>query len=105
MVKQTSSNSPGGSTARPARDQRFNMRMSAHQRHTISTAAAALDKTETDFVLDVAMHEAERVLADRRWFVADADAWAAFDRMLDEPVPYENDLRDLLASPTVFDRR
>lgn len=105
MAKQAPSKAPIGGTTRPVRDQRFNMRMSAHQRQTISTAAAALDKTETDFVLDVAMHEAERVLTDRRWFVADPDAWTAFDLMLDEPVSYENDLRDLLASPTVFQRR
>ena len=88
---------------RAPRDQRFNMRMSAQQRQTIATAAAALDKSETDFMLDIAIHEAERVLADRRWFVADTEAWETFDRMLDEPVPYENDLRDLLRTPKVFD--
>jgi uncharacterized protein (DUF1778 family) len=88
---------------RAPRDQRFNMRMSAQQRQIIATAAAALDKSETDFMLDVTIQEAERVLADRRWFVVDAKAWSTFDRMLDEPVPYENDLRDLLRTPTVFD--
>lgn len=96
---------PATQAARAPRDQRFNMRMSSQQRRTIATAAAALDKSETDFMLDVTMHEAERVLADRRWFVVDADAWDAFDRLLDEPVPYENDLRELLQSPTVFDQR
>lgn len=90
---------------RAPRDQRFNMRMSAQQRQTIATAAAALDKSETEFMLDVTIHEAERVLADRRWFVVDAGTWDAFERLLDEPVPYENDLRDLLQSPTVFDQQ
>ncbi|MBX3287316.1 MAG: DUF1778 domain-containing protein, partial [Actinobacteria bacterium] len=60
---------PTAQATRAPRDQRFNMRMSAQQRQTIATAAAALDKSETDFMLDVAIHEAERVLADRRWFV------------------------------------
>ena len=60
------------------------MRMSSQQRQTIATAAAALDKSETDFMLDVTIHEAERVLADRRWFVIDGDDWDAFDRQLDE---------------------
>lgn len=90
---------------RAPRDQCINMRMSSQQRQKIATAAAALDKSETDFMLDVTIHEAERVLADRRWFVIDGDASDAFDRQLDEPVPYENDLRDLLRTSTVFDQR
>ena len=35
-------------------------------------------------------------------FVICGEAWDAFDQMLDEPVPYEDDLRDLLRTPTVF---
>lgn len=93
------------SATRSPRDQRFNMRMSAHQRQTIATAAAVLHTSETDFVLDATVQEAERVLADRRWFVIDTDAWDAFDRLLDEPVACENDLRDLLRTPTVFDQQ
>ena len=69
------------------------MRMSAQQRRTIAAAAAALDRSETDFMLEASVHEAERVLADRRWFVVDADAWKSFNAMLDAPVPYEDDLR------------
>ena len=91
-------------TSRAPRDQRFNMRMSAQQRRTIAAAAAALDRSETDFMLEASVHEAERVLADRRWFVVDADAWKSFNAMLDAPVPYEEDLRDLLATPTVFEQ-
>lgn len=89
---------------RAPRDQRFNMRMSTQQRQVIASAAAAVDKSETDFVLDATVQAAERVLADRRWFVIEPDAWNEFDRLLDEPIPYENDLRDLLRSPTVFEQ-
>lgn len=90
--------------SRAPRDQRFTMRMSARQRQTIASAAAALDKSETDFMLDVAVHEAERVLADRRWFVVDDESWARFNAILDEPVPYESDFREILNTPTVFDQ-
>lgn len=55
-------------------------------------------------MLEASVHEAERVLADRRWFVVDADAWKSFNAMLDAPVPYEDDLRRLLAAPTVFEQ-
>lgn len=88
---------------RNPRDQRFNMRMSSQQRHLIGRAAAVLDKTETDFMLEAATSAAERVLTDRRWFVLDERAWARFEELLDAPVPYENELRDLLEHPTVFD--
>ncbi len=91
-------------TPRAPRDQRFNMRMSSQQRQTIASAAAALDKSETDFMLEAAVVEAERVLTDRRWFVVDDEAWESFNAMLDEPVPYEDDLRKLLTTPTVFER-
>lgn len=79
------------------------MRMTAEQRKVIASAAEAVHKSETEFVLDATVQEAERVLADRRRFVVDEQAWQAFDRQLDEPVPYENDLRDLLRTPTVFE--
>jgi uncharacterized protein (DUF1778 family) len=89
---------------RAPRDQRFNMRMSANHRQVIASAAAAVDKSETDFVLDATIQEAERVLADRRWFVVEPGTWEAFDRLLDEPIPYEDDLRDLLRHRTVFEQ-
>jgi uncharacterized protein (DUF1778 family) len=77
--------------------------MSAHQRLLISRAATVQDKTETDFVVEAATIAAERVLIDRRWFVLEDEAWSRFEQLLDDPVPYENDLRHLLNSSTVFD--
>src|SRR5690242_15131708 len=97
------SSQPADQAQKTPRDQRFNMRMSAHQRHLIGRAAAVLDKTETDFMLEVATSAAERVLTDRRWFALDEAAWSRFEDLLDAPVPYENDLCDLLNHPTVFD--
>lgn len=88
---------------RKPRDERFNMRMSSQQRHLIARAAAALDKTETDFMLDVATSAAERVLTDRRWFALDDAALDRFEELLDAPVPYESDLRELLNRKTVFE--
>lgn len=87
---------------RSPRDQRFNMRMSARQRQLIASAAAALDKTETDFMLEVATTAAERVLTDRRRFDLDEKAWTLFEASLDAPVPHEGDLRALLTRATVF---
>lgn len=80
------------------------MRMSAQERQTIATAAAALDESETGFMLEASVREAERVLADRHWYVVGSEAWEVFNAMLDNPVPYGEDLRDLFATPTVFEQ-
>src|SRR5436190_425521 len=76
---------PTDQPQRNLRDQRFNMRMSSQQRYLIGRAAAALDKTETDFMLEVTTSAAERVLTDRRWFALDEEAWSQFDGLLDAP--------------------
>lgn len=104
-MKLAQTPTPTPTTPRAPKDQRFNMRMSTNQRQLISRAASVLDKSESDFMLDVATAEAERVLTDRRWFTVDDDSWDRFQELLDAPIPYENDLRDLLARPTVFGKK
>jgi uncharacterized protein (DUF1778 family) len=51
----------------------------------------------TDFVLDSASNAAEQVLADRRWFLLDEDAWTAFSDALERPVVVKPRLQALLA--------
>lgn len=93
--------------ARPAersqRDSRLNVRLSSHQDDLIRRAASALDKSVTDFVLESATAQAERVLTDRRWFALDDERWAEFQALLDAPTPAMPKLRALLAEPTIFD--
>lgn len=88
--------------ARPTRAQRVNLRASARQEHVIRRAAAATDRTMTDFILDSAVERAERVLADRRWFVASAAQWEEFERLLDEPLPSTKRFEALAARPSPF---
>lgn len=87
---------------RSSRDQRLNLRASANQALLIRKAAAAQDKSMTDFVLDSATTRAEQVLADRRWFLLDEEAWQEFEALLDAPVEDAPRLRALLTAPTVF---
>ena len=99
---------PTRPTAQPAsersqRDTRLNLRTSAQQQQVIRRAAVALDKSVTDFVLESATAHAERVLADRRWFVLSEQDWAAFEALLDAPIERVPKLRALLTEPTVFD--
>lgn len=95
--------SPVYPAQRPQRDSRLNLRTSSHQDDLIRRAASALGKSVTDFVLESATAQAERVLTDRRWFALDDERWTEFQTLLDAPVPAMPKLRALLAEPTVFD--
>jgi uncharacterized protein (DUF1778 family) len=88
---------------RSQRDARLNLRTSSQQQQLIRNAAAALDKSVTDFVLESATTNAERVLADRRWFLLSDEAWDDFQELLDAPVTRTPKLDALLTEPTVFD--
>src|SRR5664279_2073898 len=68
------------------RDQRINVRASAHQEQLLRQAAAVSDRTLTAFILDSAIEQAERVLADQRWFVVSEEQWDEFQTLLNAPV-------------------
>jgi uncharacterized protein (DUF1778 family) len=91
------------SVQRGQRVSRFNLRTSTQQQALIRRAAAASDKSVTDFILESATANAERVLADRRRFTLSGENWAAFEQLLDAPVTKAPKLAELLAEPTVFD--
>jgi uncharacterized protein (DUF1778 family) len=57
----------------------------------------------TDFVLTSAVEQAERVLADRRWFTVSEEQFAEFERLLDAPVAPTPRFDGLFARPLVFD--
>jgi len=63
------------------------------------------ERTLTDFVVDAAVLEAERVLADRTHFVLPAEQWARFVEILDRP-PRENPgLTKLFSQPSAFSHK
>ena len=88
---------------RTQRSERLSLRATTEQQQLIRTAAASEDMSMTDFVLDSATANAERVLADRRWFVLSEDELARFEEMIDAPVEHSPKLAALLTEPTVFD--
>jgi uncharacterized protein (DUF1778 family) len=87
---------------RAARQSRINLRASARQEQLLKQAAAATDRTMTDFVLESAVVEAERVLADRRWFLISDEQWDEFQHLLEQPARDLPTLRALLAKPSPF---
>lgn len=85
-----------------SRDQRLNFRASADQQQLIRQAADAMDRTVTDFILGSVLESAERVLADRKWFVANDEQWAEFQRLLDAPLESMPKFRALLERENPF---
>lgn len=87
-----------------ARRGRLNVRATKNQEHLIRRAAEASDTTVTEFVLRTVTLEAERVLADRRWFIVNDAQWTEFNRMLDAPLDLDTTakLRWLMDRPSPF---
>jgi uncharacterized protein (DUF1778 family) len=88
---------PAAKSASPRRNATINLRLSAKVRDLIDTAAAASGTTRTEFVLESARRRAIDVMLDQRLIVLDDDAWAAFNRALDEPPMANARLKSLMA--------
>ena len=84
------------------KSQRLNVRVTERQEQLIRRAAEATDRTVTDFMLESASVEAERILADRRWFVASDAQWDEFNRLLDSPLSSTNNLARLMQRESPF---
>ena len=65
-------------------------------RYLIDRAAEASGMDRGDFVAAAAKREAESVLLDRRLFTLDAEAFDAFQAVLDEPPTVNEALRRLM---------
>ncbi|MEX0984788.1 MAG: DUF1778 domain-containing protein [Actinomycetota bacterium] len=83
---------------------RISLRATPRQVGVIDQAAEALHKNRSDFMLDAAVQEAQRVLADRRTFVLSDSDRDAFLQLLDRPAIDKPRLRALLSGPGVPDR-
>ena len=82
--------------------ERWDFRVASETDRLVRHAADTTDKTLTDFVVDAALVEAERVLADRTRFALEPEQWEAFVEILDRP-PQENPgLEKLFSQPSVF---
>jgi uncharacterized protein (DUF1778 family) len=89
--------------ARALKDNRLNLRVSSRQREVILEAAEATEKDLSSFVLDAAMADAQRVLADRRDFSLSDERWTAFMKAIDgpvEPLSSKPRLQKLLEQPS-----
>ncbi|AVZ40363.1 MULTISPECIES: DUF1778 domain-containing protein [unclassified Dietzia] len=87
---------------RTSKSQRINLRASERQEEILRRAASATDTSMTEFILGSAVDQAEKVLADRRWFTVSQEQWDEFNRLLDTPLEDSSKLRRLAARPSPF---
>ena len=102
MTRQTV---PARATSvRATKHQRIEVRATQRQEAILRQAASATDRTTTDFILASAVDHAERVLAERRWFVAGSDQCDEFLRSLDEPLGSTERFEELWSRPSPLDK-
>jgi len=90
--------------ARPKSDTTINVRVSTDWRDLVDTAASALGKTRTDFIIESARRDALDVLLDRRFFSLEGAQYKAFAKALDNPPPPNTKLKRLLASKAPWEK-
>jgi uncharacterized protein (DUF1778 family) len=84
--------------------ERLHLRVDPEQKALLEAASRAAGDTVSGFVLRAATEAAADVVADRRVFVLDEQAWEVFDQALSRPAAEVPGLRELLSTPTVLDR-
>lgn len=82
--------------------ERWDFRVASDTDQLVRQAAETADQTLTDFVVDAAVVEAERVLADRTQFVLDAERWDRFVELLDRAPQDNPGLERLFSKQSVF---
>src|SRR3990172_6257900 len=91
------------SPKRANKTERLDLRLSRHQKDLLERAAAATQRTVTDFVVQSAAIAAQDALADRTRFVLPPGQWAAFTEALDREPRSLPRLAALLTVPSVLE--
>jgi uncharacterized protein (DUF1778 family) len=86
------------------RSEKLDLRLTPAAKQMLYSAAAAMQRSVSDFVLESALARAEETLADRRHFGLNAESWEAFMTALDVPPRRPARLDRLLDEPSVFER-
>ena len=80
-----------------AKSERLDLRMTPTAKRMLQRAAAAANKSVSEFLIDSGLSAASDTLADRRVFQLDEAQWAAFIEALDAPPRDNPGLRRLLS--------
>ena len=86
----------------PTKTQRIDLRATRRQETLIQQAASQTDRSVSEFILSSATLEAERVLADRRWFSVTPEQFDAIEVILETPLEDTSRFAHLWNHPTPF---
>ena len=79
------------------------LRLTPEHKQMLQDAAAAVQLSVSDFVLESALARAEEILADRRYFDLNAEQWEAFLMALDAPPRELPRIKRPFSEPGVFE--
>lgn len=95
---------PVAMTSSPLRSEKLDLRLTPGAKQTLQRAAAAAQRSVTEFVLESALASAAETLADRQSFQLDQDRWEAFVNALDAPPQAHLRLERLLREPSLVEQ-
>ena len=90
-------------SARTTRSEKLDLRLTPDAKTALQAAAAASNRSVSEFVLESALARADEALADRRRFGLNAAQWKKFLAALDAPPRPLPRLEHLLREPGFFD--
>lgn len=85
--------------------ERWDFRVASSTDELVRQAAQTCERSLTEFVVDAARVEAERILVDRTHFVLSPERWARFVEILDRPPQDNPGLKRLFSRPSAFTTR
>ena len=86
-----------------SKTERIDVRVSPAAKDRLQMAAAQVNKSVSQFILDAGMTAAAETLEDRRSFLLDKQRWNAFLKILDRPARVKPRLARLLAERSVLE--
>lgn len=86
--------------ATKSKDWKF--RVAEDEDELVKAAVESSEMNFSSFVRSAAVAEAHRVLADRKSFELDQDAWEEFSALLERPARVPEGLAELFSKPSVF---
>jgi uncharacterized protein (DUF1778 family) len=89
--------------SRSLRSEKLDLRLTRKAKNVLRAAAAASNRSVSEFVLESALARADEALADRLTFGLNAEQWRAFLAALDAPPRRLPRLKRLLKESGFFD--
>jgi len=81
---------------------RIDFRATEQDKNLLSSAAKAVGKTLSQFILEISLKEASHILADNSKIELSATQWAEMQNRLDNPRVNKAKLQSLMQSASIF---